>query len=349
MKFFKSLFLNKQVIFSLVIFSIVLAVVAFPFQKSIAITAEEAIPQVSSSTHPDSSQWYSEKNPSFNWPLLQEVTGVRLHLSKNPQTTPTLTFIPPINSRSLFNLNDGAWYLHVQFRINSGWGKITHFKFNIDTQKPTSFQIKNAAQQENQKFSFQFESIDRTSGIDYYETKIDEGDFQTVTLDENDIYQTGSLEAGSHQLTARAVDKAGNSLVRSVEFEVEATGISDETIAGASDETPAGTPSNQLMWLLAGLGVVVLILIFFSFYIVHKISKLKKSIYRETQEVRKATEESFKFLKESLRRNIDILKKSREDRSLTSEEKKALNKLKKDLEGAEKFIREEIEDIERRF
>ncbi len=53
------------------------------------------------------------------------------------------------------------------------------------------------------------------------------------------------------------------------------------------------------------------------------------------------------MLKEAIREQIKMLEKTKTKRQLTEEEEKIINRLKKDLDDAEKFVRKEIEDIEK--
>jgi hypothetical protein len=141
-----------------------------------------------------------------------------------PNAVPTVTYIPAISSKELPDLVDGIWYFHVRLRNSIGWGGVSHFRFQIDTEKPSRFEITEIAREDftNPKIRFRFDAKDETSGIDHYEIQIDEGSSQVWNDNGSGIYETPALGPAKHVLIAKAIDKAGNSLANSVEFEIKA-------------------------------------------------------------------------------------------------------------------------------
>ncbi|MEK7176445.1 MAG: hypothetical protein AAB704_01310, partial [Patescibacteria group bacterium] len=194
-----------------------------------AITPSEtagtpSAPQISSPTHPDPNKWYTADDAKFTWDLPSDATGARLLVGRISNAIPTVTYIPAINSKELPDLADGTWYFHVRLRNSAGWGGISHFRFQIDTEKPTRFEIQEIERTDltNPKAKFRFDAKDETSGIDHYEVQIDEGSPQSWKDSGSGIYETSALGPGEHTLIAKAFDKAGNSLANSVEFVIEA-------------------------------------------------------------------------------------------------------------------------------
>ncbi len=181
-------------------------------------------PSVVSETHPDSTKWYATKTARFSWPLPQGTTGVRLLYGKMANALPTTTYIPPIASREITDLTDGVWYFHAQFRNEVGWGGVTHFRFQIDAEKPTKFELKPALGDAlSPRAKFFVDAHDALSGIENYEMRIDNGE-PAIWRDEsgNGVYETPALEPGKHILVAKAFDKAGNYLTASQDFEITA-------------------------------------------------------------------------------------------------------------------------------
>ena len=96
-------------------------------------------PIITSSTHPDSSQWYTNTLPQFNWTTPVDVNGVNgffFVIDKNPFTLPTRT----TGTFTRFNgtvpaapLTNGTWYLHVV--ANDSVGNIgstpAHYQVNV--------------------------------------------------------------------------------------------------------------------------------------------------------------------------------------------------------------------------
>ncbi|MDP3244612.1 MAG: cohesin domain-containing protein, partial [bacterium] len=172
-----------------------------------------AAPQVSSPTHPDQSKWYSNKNPTFEWELPSEVKEVRLVLGKKPSSIPQVSYIPPISEKVLTDLEDGVWYLNGRFRTSEGWGPITSFRFQIDTEAPDSFKITRVDTNDptNPRPELLFESNDSTSGIDRYEMKIGEGDWFSIEPGlAGKPYKLPLQAPGTREITIKAFDRAGN-------------------------------------------------------------------------------------------------------------------------------------------
>ena len=189
-----------------------------------AVIGTPAAPQISSPTHPDPNKWYAVNDAKFTWPLSSGVTGVRLLVGKIPNAIPTVTYIPAVNSRELPDLADGIWYFHVRLQNNAGWGAVSHFRFQVDTEKPSRFDIREIERKDptDPRVKFVFDSRDETSGVDYYEVQIDDGSPRVWQDDGSGVFETPALGPGKHTLIAKVFDKAGNSLANSAEFTIEA-------------------------------------------------------------------------------------------------------------------------------
>lgn len=181
-----------------------------------------AAPEVISSTHPDPNIWYSSKNPVFSWGLPAGVTGSRLLASETPQAVPNVSYIPAIGSKQLADVEDGIWYFHVRLANSYGWGGVTHFRFQIDSEKPSVFDIRQIENKDltNPFAQFIFDAKDGTSGVDFYEVQIDEKPLETWRDDGEHIYKTDAMAPGKHILVAKAFDRAGNYLVNTMEFNI---------------------------------------------------------------------------------------------------------------------------------
>ncbi|MBU4256969.1 hypothetical protein KKC04_00990, partial [Patescibacteria group bacterium] len=140
-------------------------------------------PVISSLTHPDPNKWYAESSAKFNWNVPKDITAVRLLVGKIPNAIPTITYTTPINSKEIADLADGIWYFSVRLKNSVGWGAVSHFRFQIDTQPPEPFAIKfiDGTKIENPKPTVIFDTTDSLSGVDYYKIKIGEGDFFFTT------------------------------------------------------------------------------------------------------------------------------------------------------------------------
>lgn len=181
-------------------------------------------PNIYSPTHPDSNKWYAKKTATFTWPISADVTAVKLLVGKIPVANPIVLYIPPLSSKTVDNFKDGVWYFHANLKNSSGWGKTNHFRFNIDTTKPDKFDIRVVDREDptDLRVRFVFDAHDEMSGIDHYNIQINSEDYSEWRyIDGNSIFETPALNSGAHIITVDAVDKAGNALTNSVEFEIE--------------------------------------------------------------------------------------------------------------------------------
>ncbi|MDO8522671.1 MAG: hypothetical protein Q7S12_00070 [bacterium] len=198
--------------------------------------------QIISPTHPDPNKWYAVSSAKFNWNVPKDITAVRLLVGKIPNAIPTITYTTPINSKEIADLADGIWYFSVRLKNSAGWGAVSRFRFQIDTAKPSSFNITEIIRKDliEPKASFIFDAKDDVSGIDHYEIQIDGGNAQIWNDDGTKTYTTTVLESGKHVLIAKAVDKAGNSLASSAEFVIES--LNSPTITEYPKDLQSGEP-----------------------------------------------------------------------------------------------------------
>src|SRR3989344_427895 len=181
-------------------------------------------PAISSPTHPDPNKWYVVKEAKFTWNVPKDTTAVRLLVERIPQAIPTVTYTTPINFKELTDLAEGSYYFHVRLRNAEGWDGVSHFRFQIDTEKPTRFEISEVERkdQTDPRAKFIFDAKDEPSGIDHYEIQIDNEGSQIWQDDGSHRYETPVLGPGKYTLIAKAVVKAGNSLANSAEFVIQA-------------------------------------------------------------------------------------------------------------------------------
>lgn len=204
-----------------------------------------AAPQISSLTHPDPNKWYTIKDAKFAWTLPTDATAVRLLANKIPQAVPTVTYSPAVNSKEVTDLEDGIWYFHARLQNSFGWGGISHFRFQIDTQPPKPFLIKfvDGKETDNPRPLALFEATDSLSGIDHYSVKIGEGDFFETTPEiiKHNPYTLPLQHPGKRTILVQAYDKASNYTTASEEFVI--LSISPPKIT----EYPAELKSGEIL------------------------------------------------------------------------------------------------------
>lgn len=196
----------------------------FPPAEYVVPAGAPAEPSVKSPTHPNPEKWYSRNNVKFVWTTPSGITAVRLLLDKESYSVPTEIAPKNLNEKRYSELTDGAWYFHLQFQNQNGWGKIAHFKVKIDTQKPEKLNIVLQYPKEvpGNDIRFLIEAEDTGSGIDYYEIKINDEEKIIWHPPPDRIFVAPALPAGNHTLNVKAIDKAGNFLVGSAGFNVGA-------------------------------------------------------------------------------------------------------------------------------
>ncbi len=255
-------------------------------------------PTIFSPTHPDPDRWYADNNPKFMWALPRDATAVRLLVERTPAAVPTVTYIPAISSRELDKLENGIWYFSVRLRNDAGWGAISRFRFQIDTEPPNVFNITQVQSSNffSARASFLFNAEDKTSGVEHYEIQIDDGDTILWRDDGTHQYETPLVGTGAHTITAKAIDRAGNATVRSATFAAPAIFIIGTRIIG---------------FLAVAVPVValVLVLLFILWHGWHQISLMKGKLKKEVNEAESALHRAFDSLKEDVREHIRRLKK----------------------------------------
>jgi len=108
-----------------------------------------------------------------------------------------------------------------------------------------------------------------------------------------------------------------------------------------------GSRAVSLLAVVVPLLALVILLLFLVWYGWHKFSVFRKKLKKEVREAGSALHQAFGLLKEDIREQVKMLEKTRTKRELTDEEEEVIKRLKKDLDDAEKFVRKEIEDIEK--
>jgi hypothetical protein len=186
------------------------------------IVGAPAAPLISSPTHPNPDRWYATNDATFTWPLPPDATAARLLVGRAPRAVPTVDHVPAIDTREVADLEDGTWYFHARLRNDVGWGAVSHFRFQIDTKKPSRFEIQEVerADRTDPRVRFVFAADDETSGVDHYEVRINNE--SPKIWRGGDVFETPALGPGRHTLVVRAVDRAGNYLAKLVEFSIDA-------------------------------------------------------------------------------------------------------------------------------
>ena len=198
-------------------------------------------PMIYSSTHPDPNKWYNNKNPKFSWAITQDITGVSFLINDQPSSNPGPVSDGLVSEKQFEDIGNVVGYFHLRFKNARGWGAISHFKFNIDTEVPTGLTINLPLGEEvlEQGLKIEFAVDDDLSGISHFEVKIDNEEAIFFLDSESRIYDLPILNPGKHTIIAKVFDNAGNSMTEFKEIKIEALNppeikeYSSELIAGS--------------------------------------------------------------------------------------------------------------------
>ena len=181
-------------------------------------------PVVTSDTHSDQKGWSGKTEAVLNWSLPAGVTAVRTLIDTNASSIPTKVYDNPIKTITLSDLDEGVSYFHVQFKNADGWGKVTHYRLGIDSQKPTKIDISTV---ENTAAANPVQSLlvkveDQTSSVRRYMVRVDAADsFEYIDETGSSTVVLPKLEPGYHSVIIEAFDQAGNSIIGTYSFTIE--------------------------------------------------------------------------------------------------------------------------------
>ncbi|MFM2374077.1 MAG: hypothetical protein RLZZ234_72 [Candidatus Parcubacteria bacterium] len=196
---------------------------AEPAPEYVAPSNAPGMPKVESSTHSDPTKWYTSTTAKLSWALPGGVTAVRTLLDARSSTVPTVVYEPAIREREITDLQ-GENYFHIQFKNADGWGKVAHYRLAVDTARPESFTIAlDETATASPKKRLIFTAKDADSGIEKYAVQIDGGERVMWNDDtKKGLYELPLLGPGDHTVVVEAFDYAGNGIVSSLSFAVQA-------------------------------------------------------------------------------------------------------------------------------
>lgn len=186
-------------------------------------------PTISSITHPDQSQWYSNALPQFSWSTPPDVNGVSGYyytLDTNPMTVPTSvtgTYTTGNTYTQASVLDEGQWYLHVV--TNDSLGNVgteaAHYQINIDNTNPiVSITSHTTGDIVNTNLTLTWALTELGSGYHFADVYID-GILNTAVTGPSTTTDLSWLAVGPHTLNVTAYDRAGYSGSDQVQVEVQ--------------------------------------------------------------------------------------------------------------------------------
>lgn len=177
-------------------------------------------PDISSPSHPNQNQWYSDAQPQFYWEVYDqdEVINWAYNLNQDSLSELGLGYVTSDQNTAVFTeQEDGFWYFHVKAEYEEGWGPSGHYQIKIDTTPPEFFlpEITHSTSGDLTRHYLNFAAIDQHSGLAYFEGRTDSQDW---FLAQSPLYLNDFLNTEDQFLFLRAVDNAGNAIQTTVDL-----------------------------------------------------------------------------------------------------------------------------------
>lgn len=222
-------------------------------------------PNIKSSTHPDENSWYANKVAELSWVVPEGIVAVRTLLDQTSHSIPTKTYEEKLSSINLEDLDEGVSFFHLQFKNADGWGKVKQFRLAVDTEKPESFTIALATDNDSAspKQKLELKIIDKTSPVTKFKIKIGEAEpFDYEDKEQKGTVELPALDPGYHTVIIEAFDSAQNSTIQSFAFTIQAftkpeffeypTEINEEVIPVLKGKTKANANVEVVIQKLGG-------------------------------------------------------------------------------------------------
>ncbi len=183
-------------------------------------------PYITSTTNVDQNTWTNNNNVQVQWEVPQNVSGLSWSITHDLKSEPESKPQGLVSNKSFENLSDGIWFFHLKFYDGKRWGTTSHFRVLIDTVRPQPLVI-TVRQVDASSFPrLTFKTTDTTSGVEHYEVFVNSLENKEFSLPEDQALtqqdvQLANLEYGKHTALVKAIDRAGNEAVATVEFEVQ--------------------------------------------------------------------------------------------------------------------------------
>lgn len=300
-----------------------------------------AAPIIISTDMPIEDSWYQPQDATFHWGLPADVVAVAAELATNPNTEPSTTYRPPVESITFEedDWTEGFQYVSVQFRNEEKWGMYAERIVRIDATPPAEFPINISPAEGGSGLVVSFDAVDALSGVAYYELKVN-GLTQRVSLEEAKQGHFVPLHGdGPVNVYVTAYDQAGNSrLSETVVYPM----LYSPTVGQMSVfDFVSAEPASTLAAIMAAL-----LLLTFG-YMVFERQRYAVAIERLRQESDDVQQQILKIFN-ALRLEIyDQINAIDGKTRVSKKEKEAVEGLTKALKVSEKLLKKEVKDIKK--
>jgi hypothetical protein len=191
-------------------------------------------PVVISPTHPDQNAWYQNKSPKLQWTKDNGMTAFSYEFNQLLETIPDQVQETEGTEVSFEDKADGVWYFSLRGKNKNGWSSTTHYRIGIDSLAPENLTVTldpSGEEEIDRRPLISFAATDATSGVDYYQIRLDNEEWLTATSP----YQPETIVSGERAISVKAVDKAGNEVQTSLKVKIKK--ISQPIIQSPKDGT----------------------------------------------------------------------------------------------------------------
>jgi hypothetical protein len=314
-----------------------------PPPTSSAPSDANLLAHITSSTHPDQTQWYKLTHAVFDWTNDQNISAVRIGYDKNANGKPSVIYNDLISHKEL-DLSDGIWYFHVQEKGPNGWGPIASYRIQIDSVSPLPFTVlfpNGTTTKSGSMITTNFSTTDELSGIEYYQVSVDGKEFK-VAADEGSRPYAVLGDSGTHLLLVRAYDKAGNVETADGKFSV----THEEKNSSIDFFTFGWLAINYISFFLILLAILITLL-FAAWYIRTHFTAYRRQLNHRLGLTHNHVHREFDNLKGAITEEVLTLEQAKSRRALTREEERLVKHFKELLEQAEQAIEKDLEDIQK--
>jgi hypothetical protein len=225
------------------------------FKIQVDGTKPGAPSNLTSSTHPVSTNWYSSRTVTVSWSAPSDLSGIAQYAVKVDQVSTTIPAttdsVQTGTSTTKTVAADGVWWLHVRAKDNAGnWSDTAaHFKFQVDTSAPPSPTVTSSTHPDQNRAypsgAFSGSWAPPTGGASGYSVVVDSN---ATTVPPAVVTTTGTTHTttvgdGVWYLHVRAKDAAGN-WGSTAHFRFTVDTIAPTTPAVTSTDYPANTWSG---------------------------------------------------------------------------------------------------------
>ena len=307
----------------------------------IANEGKPITPLITSSTHAKEDLWYATSTVKISWKVTPDLTGLRTGIAPAEDGTPTKTRGASVVTEEFTDLEDGIWYVFVQFKNEFGWGDVAKKKIQIDTAPPKDFDV---ALIEGDEPMFSFQTDDELSGMAKYDILF--GETVAAQIQPADLVNGQTpvppQPGGPTKVTVKAYDKAGN--IKAVTKEFTLPEIVKNAKGQEEEDTGPFWTFEKILAIL--LSIVTGAVVSLNFYTKKLAREEKSGLLREVSRIRDTNNKIFSAMREEFEDQLNALD---EKPQLTSAERDFMEKMKEAIEISEELMDTQMDELKKKI